>query len=116
MTTVVSLRVVGSNSTRQNVRTDRPMSYRIANYHNAKSPNPVPNRMPANRTDLDQPIRRTVCVSIRTNAYELSAPKLLRRVLRKSIARQVTAPPVRHNRYGRIDANLVIGVVYRVEY
>ena len=111
MTTVVSLRVVGSSSTRQNVRTDRPKSYRIANYHNAKSPNPVPNRMPANRTDLDQSVRRTVCVSIRTTAYELSAPKLLRREIRKVVARQVTAPPVRHNRNSRIDANLVPSVV-----
>ena len=72
--------------------------------------------MPVSRTDQDQPARRTVLALTHTNAYELSAPKLLRRVLRKSIARQVTAPPVRHNRYGRIDANLVIGVVYRVEY
>jgi hypothetical protein len=72
--------------------------------------------MPANRTGLDQPVRRTVCVSIRTTAYELSAPKLLRHVIRKVVARQVTAPPVQRNQNNRIDANLVIGVVYRVWY
>ncbi len=72
--------------------------------------------MPASRTDQDQPARRTVCDVGRINAYEPTAPKLLRRVTRKDIARQVTAPPVRHNQLGRIDANFVPSAVYRVEY
>ena len=110
------MRVVGSHNTPRNARTDRPKSNRIANYHNAKSPNPVPNRMPANRTDQDQPSRRTVFVSIHTNAYELTAPKLWRRVIHKDIANLLTVLPVRNNQRDRIDANLVPSAVYRFEY
>ena len=110
------MRVVGSHNTPRNARTDRPKSNRITNYHNAKSPNRVPNRMPANRTDQDQPARRTVCVSFRTNAYEPTAPKLWRRVIHKDIANLLTAPTVQHNQRRRIDANLVPSAVYRVEY
>lgn len=116
MTAVCLARVVGSHNTPRNARTDRPKSNRTTNYRNAKSPNPVPNRMPANRTDQDQPARRTVCVVGRKDAYELTAPKLWRRVIRKDIAHQPVAPPVQHNRLGRIDANLVPSAVYRVEY
>ena len=110
------VRVVGSHNTPQNARTDRPKSTRTTNYRNAKSPNPVPNRMPANRTDQDQPARRTVCDVGRKDAYEPTAPKLWRRVIRKDIELVPTAPPVQHNRLGRIDANLVPSAVYRVEY
>ena len=110
------MRVVGSHNTPRNARTDRPKSNRITNYHNAKSPNRVPNRMPVNRTDQDQPTRRTVCVSIRTTAYEPTAPKLWRRVIHKDIANLLTAQPVRNNLCDRIDANLVPSAVYRVEY
>jgi hypothetical protein len=72
--------------------------------------------MPASRTDQDQPARRTVCDVGRTNAYEPTAPKLWRRVIRKDIGHLLTALPARHNRHGRIDANLVPSAVYRVEY
>jgi len=112
MTTAVCLvRGLGSYRTRRNVRTDQPTRDRIANYHNAKTRNPVPNRMPANRNDLDQPVRRTVCGVSRTNAYEPTAPKLLRRVIRKVALRLSLSQPVQHNQNDRIDANLVIGVV-----
>ena len=72
--------------------------------------------MPVSRTDQDQPARRTVCDVGRTNAYEPMAPKLLRRVTRKDIGHLLTALPARHNRHGRIDANVVPSAVYRVEY
>ena len=107
------MRVVGSHNTPRNARTDRPKLNRITNYHNAKSPNRVPNRMPANRTDQDQPACRMVCVSFHTTAYEPTAPKLLRRVIRKVARRLSFAQPVQHNQSDRIDANLVLSVVYR---
>ena len=117
MTTAVCLvRGLGSVHTPRNVRTYQPNRHRIANYHNAKTRNPVPNRMPANRNDQAQPVRRTVCGVRRTNAYEPTAPKLLRRVIRKVARRLSFAQPVQHNQSDRIDANLVLSVVYRVEY
>ena len=116
MTVGYLVRVVGSHSTPQNARTDQPKLNRTTNSRTVKLPNRVPNRMPVSRTDQDQPARRTVLVLTHTNAYELSAPKLWRRVIHKDIARQVNALPVRHNQCGRIDANLVPSAVYRVEY
>ena len=110
------VRVVGSHNTPQNAPTDRPKSNRTTNYRNAKSPNRAPNRMPASRTDQDRPARRTVCDVGRKDAYELTAPKLLRRVIRKDIGHLLTALPARHNRHNRIDANRVLSAVYRVEY
>lgn len=109
------MRVVGSYNTPQNGRTDRPKSNRTTNCHNAKSPNRVPNRMPVSRTDQVQPARRTVFVQRRTTVCELVAPKLLRRVTRKDIVRQPVAPPVRHSQRDRIDANLELRAVYRVQ-
>ena len=97
------------------MRTDRPKCDRTTNCRTVKIPNPVPNRTPVSRTDQDQPARRTVCDVGRTNAYEPTAPKLWRRVIRKDIGHLLTALPARHNRHGRIDANLVPSAVYRVE-
>lgn len=114
-TAVCLVRVLDRFRTPQNVRTDRPKSHRTTNCRNASTTNPVPNRMPANRNDQDQPARRTVGVVSRTNSYELAAPKLWRRAVRIIFRQVPSALPVHSNRLGRIDANLVPSAVYRVE-
>ena len=98
------------------MRTDLSKHDRTTNCRTVKIPNRVPNRMPANRTDQDQPVRQTVCVICRTTAYELSAPKLWRRAVRINIVRVKRVLPVRNKQCDRIDANPVSNAVYRVEY
>ena len=110
------MRVVSSRSTLQNARTDQPKLNRTTNCRTAKSPNRVPNRMPVSHNDQDQPARRTVCGVLHTIACEPTAPKLWRRVIHKDIANLLVAPTVQHNQRDRIDANSVLGAVYRVEY